>query len=148
MTICPHKRKRSTVIFLEPNHEQTHPVAVITIQCHECGQPFEFVGYTDSPEMVISADRLALRVMIIEARKGRVQRASSTVLRAEWHTRLRAAGHEPKLDENGDIDLFAFHAFDGDGIEHDGPSCIKCGEQWCAWCNHPVEPCAPAGITE
>jgi hypothetical protein len=72
MTTCLHKRKRSMVIFLEPSSEQELPVAVLRIQCHECGQPFEFAGYTDSPGFALSEDRLELRMAITEARKGMV----------------------------------------------------------------------------
>jgi hypothetical protein len=72
MTLCLHKRKRSTVVFLQPNHEQSLPVAVLTIQCHECGQPFEFAG-TPGAGMTLSENRRELRATITEARKGLVQ---------------------------------------------------------------------------
>jgi hypothetical protein len=69
---CRHKRKRSTVIFLEPNHEQMLPVAVLRVQCHECGQPFEFTG-APGAGMKLSADRRELRVTITEVSKWTVR---------------------------------------------------------------------------
>jgi hypothetical protein len=70
MTTCPHKRMRSVVVFLEP-----HPLrrAVITLQCHLCGTPFEFAGVVEGPGITLSADRKELRVAISEAVEGLVQ---------------------------------------------------------------------------
>lgn len=74
MNICPHSRKRSTVIFLEPNHEQTHPVAVITVQCRDCGQPFEFNAVLrETWGLTLSHDKRELRVAITEGKRGTIQ---------------------------------------------------------------------------
>jgi hypothetical protein len=70
---CPHTRKRTCVIFLEPNHEQLHPVAVITgVHCLLCGQEFEFAG-VEGPGVILSADRRELRVTIVEGRRSMIQ---------------------------------------------------------------------------
>jgi hypothetical protein len=71
---CPHKRMRSTVVFLEPTGPDEHRVAVMTISCHECGTPFEFA--TDlilTPGVKISEDRRELRAEITEASNWMVQ---------------------------------------------------------------------------
>jgi hypothetical protein len=49
MPACLHKRIRSIVLILEPNHEQKLRCAAVTLQCHECGQPFEFAGILEGP---------------------------------------------------------------------------------------------------
>jgi hypothetical protein len=71
VTICKHKRMRSIVLFLEPTPDQELRRAVMTIQCHLCGQPFEFAG-VEGPGVTLSEDRRELRLTITEARKGLV----------------------------------------------------------------------------
>jgi hypothetical protein len=48
MPSCPHKHMRSTILVLEPNHEQSLLSAVATLQCHLCGQPFKFAGILEA----------------------------------------------------------------------------------------------------
>jgi hypothetical protein len=48
MPYCTHKRIRSIVLVLEPNHEQSLRCAVATLQCHLCGQPFKFAGILEA----------------------------------------------------------------------------------------------------
>lgn len=67
---CQHKRMRSVVVFLDPTEPGQLRHAVVTLQCHECGAPFEFVGVVEGPGVTLSADRRELRVAIAEARKG------------------------------------------------------------------------------
>ena len=72
--LCRHKRLRSVVLFLEPNHEQQFRAAVISIECRDCGLPFEFTAdIIDVPGLNISADRRELRVTIMEATRGLAQ---------------------------------------------------------------------------
>jgi hypothetical protein len=70
---CTKHRIRSIVIILEPNHEQSLRCACFVLQCHECGQPFEFAGILEGPGVRLSADRRELRVDITEASQWRVQ---------------------------------------------------------------------------
>jgi hypothetical protein len=70
---CTKHRIRSIVIILEPNHEQKLRCICVTLQCHECGQPFEFSGIFEGPGVKLSADRRELRVDITEAQKWMVQ---------------------------------------------------------------------------
>lgn len=70
---CQHKRMRSVVVFLEPTEPGQLRRAVVTVQCHQCGVPFEFAGVTEGPGIALGADRRELRVAITEARQGRVQ---------------------------------------------------------------------------
>jgi hypothetical protein len=70
--LCQHKRIRSIVLFLEPTERDRLRRAVIHIQCHVCGQPFEFVG-VEGPGVTLNADRRELRVDIAEASRWRVQ---------------------------------------------------------------------------
>jgi hypothetical protein len=72
-TSCKNKRMRSIVLFLEPTPDQEMRRAVMTIQCHLCGQLFEFVGIPEGEGVTLSADRRELRVAITEGRKWRVQ---------------------------------------------------------------------------
>jgi hypothetical protein len=69
---CRHKRIRSIVLFIEPTEPNQLRRAVIHIQCHVCGQPFEFVG-VEGPGVTLSADRREMRVDISEASQWRVQ---------------------------------------------------------------------------
>jgi len=73
MPTCAHKRIRSIVLFLESTPDQDLRRAVMTIQCHLCGQPFEFVGIPEGPGLTLSADRRELRLAITESRQGMVQ---------------------------------------------------------------------------
>jgi hypothetical protein len=73
MTTCPHKRMRSVVVFLDPTEPHQLRRAVITLQCHLCGTPFEFAGVVEGPGITLSADRKELRVAISEAVEGLVQ---------------------------------------------------------------------------
>jgi hypothetical protein len=73
MPACLHKRIRSIVLILEPNHEQKLRCAAVTLQCHECGRPFEFAGILEGPGVNLSADRRELRVDITEAQRWMVQ---------------------------------------------------------------------------
>jgi hypothetical protein len=70
---CLHKRMRSIVVFLEPTDPGQLRRAVVTLQCHQCGEPFEFAGVVEGPGITLSEDRRELRVAITEARGGRVQ---------------------------------------------------------------------------
>jgi hypothetical protein len=70
---CQHKRMRSIVVFLEPTEPGQLRRAVVTLQCHQCGAPFEFAGIVEGPGITLSDDRRELRVAITEARKGMVQ---------------------------------------------------------------------------
>jgi hypothetical protein len=70
---CQHKRMRAMVLFLEPTPDQDGRRAVLSVQCHLCGQLFEFAGITDGPGVTLSADRRELRLAITEGRKGMVQ---------------------------------------------------------------------------
>ncbi len=70
---CPHKRLRSVVVFPEPRHEQQFRAAVISIECRDCGQPFEFTAdIKDVPGLNISPDHQELRVTVTEATPGLV----------------------------------------------------------------------------
>lgn len=60
------------VLFLEPTEPGQLRRAVMTVQCHLCGQPFEFVG-VEGPGVTLSEDRRQLRLAITEARKGSIQ---------------------------------------------------------------------------
>ena len=70
---CRHKRIRSVVLFLEPTELDQLRRAVVTIQCKECGQPFEFVGVPEGPGVTLTEDRRELRLAITEASQWRVQ---------------------------------------------------------------------------
>jgi len=72
-SLCEHARMRSVVVFLEPTEVRQLSVAVVTIQCEDCGAPFEFVGIESSEHAKISEDRRELRLSIAEASKWRVQ---------------------------------------------------------------------------
>jgi len=39
-------------------------------------------------------------------------------------------GHEWKIDEDGEIDIFAYNPHD----PHNGPECVKCGYGFCHHC--------------
>jgi hypothetical protein len=64
---CQHDRKRSVVIFGLSDSECRLPMAVLSIRCHKCGQPFEFVGLIEGPGVTLSADRRELRLVITES---------------------------------------------------------------------------------
>jgi Resolvase, N terminal domain len=70
---CAKHRIRSIVIILRSNHEQNLPCAVVALQCHLCGQPYEFAGIFGGPRVKLSADRRELSLAITEVRKGMVQ---------------------------------------------------------------------------
>ena len=57
---------------------------------------------------------------------------------ADWIAALKAKGHTPILDEDGDLDMWVCDY----GI-HNGPGCDTCGETWCQHCNRPADigPC-------
>jgi hypothetical protein len=56
----------------------------------------------------------------------------------EYDIALKAAGHVPVLNEDGQTDFVAY-APDG----HNGPRCSVCGDDWCMWCTPPdkIAPC-------
>ncbi len=49
-----------------------------------------------------------------------------------WQKALVAAGHTPKLDEDGELDMFTL-----DYDHHNGPGCTACGQTWCEHCRNP-----------
>lgn len=72
LSTCQHKRLRSILVFLEPDAGDPHRTAVLTIQCRDCAQPFEFGGI-HGPGAALSEDRQELRLAIMEVRRGMVQ---------------------------------------------------------------------------
>ena len=54
----------------------------------------------------------------------------------KYSTRLEAAGHVLKLDEDGDVDHWCM-----DSGYHNGPGCANCNESWCEHCEDRIEPC-------
>lgn len=71
-TTCQHKRMRSTVLFLDPTEPGQLRQAVMTVQCHLCGQKFEFTG-VEGPGVTLSEDRQELRLAITEVAKWGIQ---------------------------------------------------------------------------
>lgn len=70
MTDCPHRRMRSIAVFLPDNGR---PACVaLTVQCHQCGQPFEFVGIQSSETVLVSEDRREVRILILESDEGEI----------------------------------------------------------------------------
>ena len=59
--------------------------------------------------------------------------------------RLIAAGHQPRLDDEGGVDLFAI-----DYGHHNGPMCDVCHEGRCQHCDDgsPFDPCPGAEEVE
>jgi len=49
--------------------------------------------------------------------------------RAAWFATMRAKGHTPILDSDGDIDQFVMA-----GGYHNGPGCSACGWECCMHC--------------
>lgn len=58
--------------------------------------------------------------------------------RDKWREALVRNGHMPRVDSDGDIDMFAM-----DREYHNGPGCETCGEMWYHHCTDPseIEPC-------
>lgn len=59
---------------------------------------------------------------------------------------LIEAGHDPKLNEDGTLDVCVLEYDDPDSWGgHNGPGCLKCNAAWCVhcWNSHriKVEPC-------
>lgn len=52
----------------------------------------------------------------------------------EWITAMKAKGHSPILDEDGELDCWVME-FD----IHNGPGCSICGDSWCEHCTKPEE---------
>jgi hypothetical protein len=52
----------------------------------------------------------------------------------EWIDAMRARGHTPCLDDDGDLDRFAM-----DRDHHNGPGCDTCHTSWCWHCDTPDE---------
>lgn len=69
---CHHKRMRTVVVFLEPTELHENRRLAISANCHDCGQPFEFVGVEDTGTK-LSEDRRELGLTIAEARRSMVQ---------------------------------------------------------------------------
>lgn len=62
-----------------------------------------------------------------------------------WITAMKAKGHVPRLNEDGDgVDIFVT-----DSGYHNGPGCSICDETWCMHCTNPdkIEPCIGAQAT-
>lgn len=73
MSFCPHKRVRSVILYLEPTELNQLKQMVITLQCKECGHPFEFPGIQERSGVILSADRRELRLSVGPARQGMIQ---------------------------------------------------------------------------
>ena len=54
----------------------------------------------------------------------------------EWFVALVAAGHEPQLNGDDELDVWAY-----ENDHHNGPCCVKCGKVWCKHCGDPIGPC-------
>lgn len=59
----------------------------------------------------------------------------------EYTAAIQAAGHLLKLDDDGNVDMFAMSY-----EYHNGPMCELCYESWCEHCQDPIEPCSAAAI--
>jgi hypothetical protein len=57
---------RTTVVFLNPNEPHELRRLAISASCHDCGQPFEFVG-VEGAGTKLSEDRRELGLTITEA---------------------------------------------------------------------------------
>lgn len=52
-----------------------------------------------------------------------------------YHQKLEEAGHKLRRHD-GEVDIFVLNY----GF-HNGPGCIKCGDEWCHHCKGPIVPC-------
>lgn len=60
---CSHARLRAFALVLRDSEQ--HPEAVsLSVTCHECGAPFEFVGVHSTPTMLVAENREEIRVYI------------------------------------------------------------------------------------
>lgn len=50
-----------------------------------------------------------------------------------WLEALEANGHSPVLNEDGELDIFAYS-----DDYHNGPRCSSCCQVWCKHCTPPV----------
>jgi hypothetical protein len=59
---------RTVVVFLEPDEPNELRRLAISANCHDCGQPFEFVG-VEGTGIKLSDDRRELGLTITEAKR-------------------------------------------------------------------------------
>lgn len=133
-TPCRHKRMRSIVLFL---YEKERPAsAVISISCHQCGHPFQFIGVESSPSLLLSDDRKTLQLII----------APEDIPDGTLAWKIEHAQHRLVRDASGRVDMLAYADIeDTTGKSHHGPRCEICRKVWCEECsqNEPILPCCP-----